>query len=110
MIKEGYHYDGVGWVSAQSSTSKPVYRLFSPTMQKHLYTTDAYERDTLDATPSWIYEGVAFYSNPSSSGAPVYRLYRSQNAEHFYTTDAWERSELIRQGVFRDEGIAWNQP
>lgn len=79
-------------------------------MKKHLYTTDAYEKDVLDATSSWTYEGVAFYANNSNVGAPVYRLYRSQNAEHLYTQDAYERSELIRTGAFRDEGVAWYQP
>lgn len=110
MIREGYHYDGVGWRSTQGTSQKPVYRLYSSAMQKHLYTTDSYERDVLDATSSWTYEGVSFYSNNSTSGAPVYRLYRSQNAEHLYTQDTYERSELIRQGIFRDEGVAWYQP
>ena len=110
MVRAGYHYDGIGWSSTQDTSGIPVYRLYSPTMQKHLFTTDAYERDTLDATPSWDYEGIAFYSNRSTSGSPVYRLYRAQNGEHLYTRDAWERSELIRQGIFRDEGISWYQP
>lgn len=110
MIRSGYHYDGLGWRSIQGTTGKPVYRLYSPTMQKHLYTTDVYERNTLDATSSWDYEGVAFYASSSATSTPVYRLYRSQNAEHFYTQDAYERSELIRQGVFKDEGVAWYQP
>lgn len=110
MIRAGYHYDGIGWTSIQDTKGTSVYRLYSPTMQKHLYTTDAYERDTLDATSSWNYEGVSFYSSSSNNNYPVYRLYRPQNGEHFYTKDAWERSELIRQGVFKDEGIAWYQP
>jgi hypothetical protein len=51
MINEGYKYDGSAWVSSQSATDKPVYRLYSPTMQKHLFTADSYEKMFYQARP-----------------------------------------------------------
>ena len=108
MIKAGYRYEGVAWRASQSSTAAPVYRLYSPSARKHLFTKDAWERQVLVGSQGWRDEGVAWYSNPSSAGAPVYRLYSP--TEHFFTTDAWERSVLVSNGLFRDEGAAWYQP
>ena len=79
-------------------------------MRKHLYTTDAYEKNILSASGSWSYEGVAWYADPDTSKPPVYRMYSPKTTNHFLTADAYERSELIRTGVFRDEGAAWYQP
>lgn len=109
MIVEGYKYDGVGWTSSQSQTNVPIYRLYSPTMRKHLYTADENEKNVLSGTSSWRYEGIAFYAG-ANNASPVYRLYRSQNAAHLYTTDANERNTLVNSGSFRSEGNAWLQP
>lgn len=109
MISEGYRYDGTGWTSSQNPSNTPIYRLYSPTMKKHLYTADANEKNVLSGTSSWTYEGIAFYAGANES-APVYRLYRSQNAAHLYTTDVNERNVLVSSGAFRDEGTAWLQP
>lgn len=110
MINAGYRYEGVAWNAVASQTTKPVYRLYSPTMQKHLYTTDSYEKDVLGATSSWDYEGIAWFAPQGQTQKPVYRLYASYNAHHFFTTDAYERQQLIQSGVFKDEGVAWYQP
>lgn len=110
MITAGYRYEGVAWKATTAQTNKPVYRLYSPTMQKHLFTTDANERDVLRQTASWSYEGVAWYTPDNATSRPVYRLYAAYNAHHFYTTDSYERQQLIQSGVFRDEGIGWYEP
>ena len=110
MIRSGYRYEGVAWRANKTTTSLPVYRLYSTPMQKHLYTTDANEKNVLGASSSWTYEGIAWYSDPNAAKAPVYRLYSPSTMKHFLTADAYERSELIRTGIFRDEGVAWYQP
>lgn len=110
MIRAGYKYEGVAWRVSQKATSLPVYRLYSPTMKKHLYTTDAYEKDVLNRTSSWRYEGIAWYSNPSHGGDPVFRLYSPHNAAHFYTTSPHERDKLKNSGSYRYEGVSWRQP
>lgn len=109
MIKSGYRYEGVAWRSVSSNTANPIYRLYSESMQKHLFTADAYEKNTLGSTNSWRYEGIAWYGGAQNS-KPVYRLYSPSTTNHFFTTDPYERSELIRTKVFRDEGTAWYQP
>jgi len=110
MIAVGYRYEGVGWKASQYTTTTPVYRLYSNNMQKHLYTTDSYEKDVLTATGVWSYEGIGWYESPAATANPVYRLYSPTTYEHFFTTDAYERSQLVSRNVFNDEGVAWYQP
>ena len=112
MIVAGYIYEGVAWkVYAGTNTGTPVYRLSTPVLRKHLYTSDSYEKDVLSSNRDWNYEGVAWNANKNTpNGAPVYRLYLKHNYENFMTTDAYERSVLIRTGVAIDEGIAWYNP
>jgi len=107
MIKAGYRYEGVAWISSTLTTSIPVYRLYSVTMQKHLYTTDKNEKNVLDATSSWSYEGIAYYANPDTSSKPVYRLYSSITTNHLLTDSSHEKEVLVSNGTFRDEGIAF---
>lgn len=110
MINAGYRYEGVAWTAVNSATNSPVYRLYSSSMQKHLFTTDSNEKDVLGRTSSWSYEGIAWYSSGVQTERPVYRLYAAYNAHHFYTTDSYERDQLVRSGVFKDEGTGWYQP
>jgi hypothetical protein len=95
--------------ASQSQTSASVYRLYSPALHSHLYTTDSWEYSVL-ISKGWSGEGATMYANPSSSGPPVYRLYNPRSYEHFYTADSGEKAHLVSSGLFRDEGIAWYQP
>jgi|GEM_PF-5758120 len=111
MIKAKYRYEGVAWRAYPTKTSVEVYRLYSPTMRKHLFTTDSNEKNILSKTSSWTYEGIAWYSNPSTAGKPVYRLYSAYNAEHFFTTSSYERDQISKPGgAYRYEGVSWRQP
>lgn len=112
MIRAGYRYEGASWRvhAAKRTSTVEVYRLYSPTMRKHLYTKDASERDSLNNTSSWNYEGVAFYGGSDNSKSPLYRLYLTYNHAHFLTESAHERDELVRRGVAVYEGVAWYQP
>lgn len=109
MIQAGYSYEGVAWNASQSSTAKPIYRLYSVALRAHLFTSDSNEKSVLSSN-GWDYEGIAFYQSNTSNTKPVYRMYSLANYEHLFSTDANERNILINSGVYKDEGVAWYQP
>jgi|GEM_PF-1676347 len=104
LIKVGWNYEGVGWVSPTTGTS--VYRMYNPNNGRHHYTPYVYERDYL-VKAGWKSEGVSWYSGGS---VPVYRLYNPHAApredSHHYTPLASERDSLVKVG-WRSEGTAW---
>jgi cell wall-associated NlpC family hydrolase len=104
LIKVGWNYEGVGWVSPTTGTS--VYRMYNPNNGRHHYTPYVYERDNL-VKAGWKSEGVSWYSGGS---VPVYRLYNPHAApredSHHYTPLASERDSLVKVG-WRSEGTAW---
>lgn len=108
MIRAGYKYEGIAWNVTSSTTTRPIYRLYSPGIKRHLYTTDPNEATALARTGAWQQEGIAWYGN--SSGSAVYRLYAPSTKSHLYTRDVNERNFWINSGVFLNEGIAWYQP
>lgn len=110
MIRAQYRYEGVAWYSSATPTSKPIYRLYSANLQKHLYTTDDNEKNVLSNTGVWKYEGISQYMSPTPTASPVYRLYSPITHNHFWTADAYEHDTLVRVGTFRSEGIGWYQP
>ncbi|MBR0376888.1 MAG: S8 family serine peptidase [Lachnospiraceae bacterium] len=83
----------------------PVYRLYDiKGTGDHLFTTSAYEKDTLTLR-GWKYEGIAWYE-PKTSSRPVYRSYNPNNGLHMYTYSDTERSALAGAG-WKMEGIAF---
>ncbi|MDO5079253.1 MAG: Rib/alpha-like domain-containing protein, partial [Streptococcus minor] len=83
---------------------KPVYRLYHPGLQTHLYSTDSNERNTLKAR-GWNDEGVA-WKTTTKKGKPVYRLYNPSLKVHLYTKDSNEYKVLATRGWLQ-EGIAY---
>lgn len=61
-----WNYEGVAYCAqAGATTSTPVYRFWSNTMQGHFYTTDEGEKDYIISHYSsdvWNYESVAFWA------------------------------------------------
>ena len=111
MINAGYQYEGVAWFANASSTSTPVYRLYSPLINQHLYTADTNERNNLlNSGGVWQDEGISQYVLAASGSAPVYRLYAPSLQVHLWTSDSYERHVLISSGAWQDEGIAWYLP
>ena len=84
-------------------TEIPVYRLYHPGVQRHLYTQDQNERSVLQSR-GWNDEGENFKS--ADHGIAVYRLYSPVTKEHLYTTSITEREALMMRG-WHDEEIAW---
>lgn len=82
-----------------------VFRLYNPISHEHLYSTDAYERDTL-SEGDWNYEGIGWVA-PRISSTPVYRLYNAALGDHHYTTDRNEVQVLTRQFGWKNEGAKW---
>lgn len=86
-----------------SSKSVPVYRLYNPSIKRHLYTQSLDESAVLK-TRGWNLEGSKF--NTAKTGKPVYRLYNTALKEHLYTTNKNENDILATRG-WKAEGIAW---
>ena len=85
----------------------PVYDFWSPTLDCHLFTASADEKQSLiDLYPdTWTFEGIAYFT-PSgdrpAGAAPVYRFWSPVLSSHFYTL-----SETERDVLFRDHQYAW---
>ncbi len=93
---------------------RPVYRFWSPVLERHFYTLSAAERDKLINNYSgvWTYEKVAYYAfadNTEPGTAPVYRFWSGELNTHFYTASQAERDKLINNypQVWAYEGIAF---
>jgi hypothetical protein len=110
MLRTGYDYEGVAWLSSSTNTTTPVYRLYAPSLNQHLYTIDKSEHDYLVASGGWNDEGVSQYVSNVPAGAPIYRLYAPATGVHLQTSDLNERNVLASSGSWRSEGIAWYQP
>lgn len=80
-----------------------MYRLYNPNSGEHFYTSNAGERDYLDAV-GWNYESEAWKA--PKKGDSVYRLYNPNNGGHHYTMNVGERDYLDAIG-WNFEGIAW---
>lgn len=90
-------------VLSQWLIENPVYRLYHPGVQRHLYTQDQNERAVLQSR-GWNDEGYKF--STASNGIPVHRLYSPVTKEHLYTINTHEKDVLVTRG-WEYEGIAW---
>lgn len=108
MIVEGYSYEGIAWRVTNYQTAVPIYRLYSPVVKRHLYSSDQNEVNKLGSSGMWNFEGIAWYG--STSGQPVYRLYSPAITAHLYTSDMNEINFWVGRGIFANEGVAWYQP
>ncbi|GEM_PF-2938876 len=106
LVKAGWNYEGIGWVSSPVKNSHPVYRMYNPNAGDHHYTLSASERDHL-AKVGWNYEGISAYASDSKAHC-LYRLYNpnAKAGAHHYTSSAGERDHLVKVG-WRYEGISW---
>ena len=104
------------------SVVSPVYRFYSPSLLKHLFTIDENEKEHLisNAADVWRFEGIAYYAfhphlyNEDSllqknTLKTVHRFYSEGLQTHLFTTDENERDHLIANAadVWRHEGVAF---
>ncbi len=78
----------------------PVWRFWSPAIQRHFYTLDEAEKDKLLSVYGyvWSYEGISYraFPAPAAEGvAPVWRFWSAALGAHFYTLDERERDKLL---------------
>ena len=100
----GFHVKQTVTVVKAGSNLKPVYRLYHPGLQVHLYTTDSNENTVL-AARGWKQEGVA-WSTRQTGDAPVYRMYHPGLKVHLYTKDLNEYQVLAKRG-WMQEGVSY---
>lgn len=96
------------------SSTVPVYRFWSPTLESHFFTSSADEKQTMiDLFPSvWTLEGIACFTPGNNSDpctAPVYRFWSPTLSSHFYTISEEEKDMLLRDwpNVWTLDGIAF---
>ena len=92
--------------NAQSGNSNsedmiPLWRMFHPGNNQHLWTTCAHEYGVL-STRGWNPEGVAW--NTPRTGRPVHRLFHEGIMRHHYTADQNE-IRVLREHGWNDEGV-----
>ena len=78
----------------------PVYRFWSPTFGKHIFTTSEREKDAFLAEPdeTWAPEGIAFCAlmDDTEPGCrPVHRFWSKQLGVYFYTILEPEKDNLV---------------
>lgn len=99
MAWPSWREEGIGWYALpeMSSGAVPLYRLYEPNIQRHLYTINVTEYVALTNT-SWNGEGVQYYVYPTNSVeglVPAYRFYNSANQNHHFTVDENEKETII---------------
>ena len=82
-------------------SSIPLWRMFHPGINQHLWTTCENEYQVL-ATRGWDQEGIAWYT--PRTGRPVHRLFHEGITRHHYTADQNEIRVLVERG-WNDEGV-----
>lgn len=97
-----------GWFGPTTTgLSRPLFRLYKRSTDRHFYTLDAAEKDAA-VRNGFAFEGISYYiSYGSDSGlVPIYRLYSRNRDYHFYTIDPGERDRATGIG-FAYEGIGF---
>ena len=108
------HNEGQYSAAAPVTTPGPVYRFWSPVLQRHFYTISEGEKNKLiNQYPDvWTPEGVAYYAFAGATdpiAAPVHRFWSASLKAHFYTMSEAERDKLINNysNVWTYEGVAF---
>ncbi|MGZ7196645.1 hypothetical protein ACXWOC_10695, partial [Streptococcus pyogenes] len=67
LASRGWKQEGLAF---QSHGAIPIYRLYNPSIKRHLYTKDSNEYKVL-ANRGWKQEGVAFYAEQPSTASSI---------------------------------------
>jgi hypothetical protein len=112
-LKEGQAYQMFTSTGSYGGTFVvPLFRLFHPQSQQHLWTTDANEATVLGETPDWIYEGITGYILPVQVGGTtaLYRMFLDGLRVHLWTTDQNEYDFLGANGWVKEGAIGYVIP
>ena len=107
LVKAGWRYEGIGWMSSRQATSQPVYRLYNPNAGDHHYTLDQKERAALIGL-GWKDEGIGWYGDPYG-GVKILRSYNpnAKAGAHNFTDSEIEYGALDQIG-WKSEGLSFN--
>ncbi len=86
----------------------PLYRMYSPIVLDHFYTTNYNEYATGAVRVGYLQEGITGYIYPYQQDGlvPLYRMYSPIVLDHFYTTNYNEYATGAVQVGYLQEGIA----
>jgi hypothetical protein len=99
-----------GWFGPTTTgLSRPLYRLYKRSTDRHFYTMDVTERDTA-VRNGFVFEGRSYnVGTGDPSLIPVYRLYNRSRDYHFYTISAEERDRATGYGfIYEGTGFYAN--
>ncbi len=85
----------------------PLFRLYSPSLRVHFFTTDENEYNYLGRFAGYRQEGRIgnFFRNANTLTTPVYRAYNGILQRHIWTANLDEYLTLQRAGGWTGEGI-----
>jgi hypothetical protein len=110
----GYWFEEVAFYifSGQIADSWPFYRLFNPSLNRHMYTDNYNEMNNLVTYSGWNYEGITgFVGNDQLSGTvPLYRTNNPSTGDHLFTTSWSEVTNATSNLGYVYEGIAGYVP
>jgi hypothetical protein len=110
-VRQGYRYEGVTFYEygREGSNMALVYRMYSPLIAKHFYTSSSVERDYASQHLGYVLEGGAYwaYADMGPGLLPVYRLLDPRTGKHLWTISASERDALTSRAGWLNEGAVW---
>ncbi|NMN01353.1 glycosyl hydrolase family 25 [Bifidobacterium sp. DSM 109958] len=93
LTDAGWTHEGIAFYASASGT--PVYRLYNPQTQRHLWTLNEEERDYLVRSAGWNDEQVGWHIDETTQPAmPMYRVYNPDTLEHLWTASPVEYKRL----------------
>ena len=112
----GYRRDGIlGVMLAPTAVAPPgtiggvipLFRLYSPALRVHFFTSDENEYTYLSRFAGYTGEGAIgkMFQTSSATTVPIYRAYSALLQRHIWTANVSELTDLIRSGVWVGEGI-----
>lgn len=115
LVSLGYQNNNIAFYAdpVGANTGYPVYRLYSSTAQRHVWTIFGSEVEMYKSV-GYTLEGTAFTSlspyaqeaAPPAGQSLVYRFGNMPGNTHFWTQDLFERDNMIAAG-YSYEGVAW---
>jgi len=97
--------------SKNQTNTVPVYEFYIPSVKKHYYTANVYQKNYIMANLSgiWNYQGIAFYAYPKQIGetVPIYQYYNDFTKGSLYTTTPNILSKYAYSHYYRKIGIAF---
>ncbi len=101
----GWNLEGIAWNAPKTGT--PVYRLYQPGLDTHLYTSDENEIRILTTEKGWQmdFDGTpVFYSGGNT---PIYRLYNGEQAGLHHFTTAINEYQVLPEYGWKQEQVAF---